>query len=118
MTAERHHPRHEEGCADCDQITVVEYLRYLKECGNLAAMLRVRAAEAITDVKSMEKALAAVAAMDAGGCDGDIGGDADDALVDLHAASHHLRNVLRIAIGHERDIRDELGAAEKEVSGG
>jgi hypothetical protein len=115
MTAERHHPPHEEGCADCAQAASAEYLRYLMNRGNLAAMLRIRAAEAITAVDITEKALAAGASMD-GGTEADIGDEADDALTDLRAAAHHLRNALRIAIGHERDIRDEIAAAAKEAN--
>lgn len=108
----------DEGQPYYDQASAADYLRYLRNRQNLAAMLRVRAAEAITGVNSAEKMLAAVAAMDGGGCDGDIGSDADDALAEFHAAGQHLRNVLRIAIGHERDIRDEIAAAESEADHG
>jgi hypothetical protein len=100
--------------------TTKGYLRYLRNRQNLAAMFRVRAATALGDVNDAEKMLAAVAAMDDSGWEGDadIGPDADDALAEFHVAAAHLRNVLRIAIGHERDIRDEITAAEKEASGG
>jgi len=115
MTAERHWPRHEEGCADCTRASAAEYLRYLRNRANLAVMFRTRAAEAVTGVNVAEKGLAAVAAMDGGGYDGDIGPDADDALAELQAAAAHLRNALRIAIGHERDLRDEITATEREA---
>jgi hypothetical protein len=93
-----------------------EYLTYLRNRERLAATLRLRVAEAIGTVREAEKALAADADMDDSGFEGDadIGPDADDADDELQAAARHLRNVLRIAIGHERDIRDEITAAAGE----
>jgi hypothetical protein len=94
-----------------------DYLRYLRDRERQAATFRIRTAEAIGDVKSAEKALGVVAAMDVHR-DGDIGSDADDARAELHDAARHLQNVLRIAIGHERDVRDEIAAAEKDADRG
>jgi hypothetical protein len=93
-----------------------DYLRYLKGRQALAAEFRKRAAEGLFAASGAEKAVRAVAQADTGGCDGDIGEAADDALAELRAAGQHLRNAYRIAIGHERDLRDEIAAAAREAA--
>lgn len=83
---------------------------------NAAVAFRNRVDDALADVNCSGKALATVIA-NAHNCgDRDFAsGVADDAITELDAAARHLRFAHRIAIGHERDLGDEIAAAEKEA---